>query len=255
MRRSASINHPAPETNRNKRSSPSAPPKPPKDSPMDLLVTLSLIVFVNLVGWITPGPNMFAVISAALTGGRRNGVMTGLGLSTGAVIWTLLAVLGVATLFELFPAFVFWLRMAGATYLIWLGLKALRSAWDVGSDVATERPDFDAAAPSAEKNHRGLRQAYLTGLLVSLTNPKAAFFFGSILTAFVPATASPALLAGIVLLCGALAVICHSVTATVFSTKIIARGFQRARRAITAAFGFVFAGLGLGVAYDAVRRL
>lgn len=221
---------------------------------MDLVTTLSLIIFVNLAGWITPGPNMFAVISAALTGGRQAGVMTGLGLSTGAVIWTLLAVLGVATLFELFPAFVFWLRMAGAAYLIWLGLKALRSAWDMGGDVAAERADLYEASPAPEAA-RDLRQAYLTGLLVSLTNPKAAFFFGSILTAFVPASAAPALLGGIVVLCGVLAVVCHSITATVFSTQMIVRGFQQARRAITTAFGLVFAGLGLGVAYDAVRRL
>lgn len=222
---------------------------------MDLLTTLSLIIFVNLAGWITPGPNMFAVISASLVGGRRSGVMTGLGLSTGAVIWTLLAVLGVATLFELFPAFVFWLRMAGGAYLIWLGVKALRSAWDMGSDDRTKQADFNAAASPAAQSCYGLRQAYLTGLLVSLTNPKAAFFFGSILTAFVPAGASPSLLGGIVMLCGALAVICHSITATVFSTEIVVRSFQRARRIITAAFGFVFAGLGLGVAYDAMRRL
>lgn len=218
---------------------------------MDLLTTLSLIVFVNLAGWITPGPNMFAVITAALTGGRRCGVMTGLGLSTGAVIWTLLAVLGVAALFELFPQFVFWLRMAGALYLIWLGVKALRSAWLMGADFAVEEQNAFTATDRAAN----LRQAYITGLLVSLTNPKAAFFFGSILTAFVPATASPTLLAGIVLLCGAVAVICHSITATVFSIAMIARGFRRARRAMTAAFGFVFAGLGLGVAYDAMRRL
>ena len=140
-------------------------------------------------------------------------------ISTGAVIWTLLAVLGVATLFELFPAFVFWLRMAGAAYLIWLGLKALRSAWDMGGDGAAARADFDTAASPAGKGRCGLWQAYATGLLVSLTNPKAAFFFGSILTAFVPASASPALLGGIVVLCGGLAVVYGAVIALIVANQ------------------------------------
>ena len=99
------------------------------------------------------------------------------------------------------------------------------------------------------------RKAFVTGFLVSATNPKAALFFGSILTAFVPVGASTELLAGIVVLCGVFAVAGHTVTATVFSTAVVVRAFTRAQRAITALFGVVFAGLGLGVAYDALRRV
>ena len=54
---------------------------------------------------------------------------------------------------------------------------------------------------------------------------------------------------------GLLAVAGHSVTATVFSTRLIVGFFNRARRALSAVFGLVFAGLGLGVAYDALRRV
>ncbi|WP_282607019.1 LysE family translocator [Pelagibius sp. Alg239-R121] len=211
---------------------------------MDLLVTLLLIVFVNLVAWITPGPNMIAVMSASMIGGRYNGILTGLGLSTGAVFWAGLAVMGVTALFELFPSIVFWLRILGATYLIWLGARALCSALAMDAGALTPRP-----------SHANARRAYLNGLLVSLTNPKAAFFFGSILTAFVPANASAAFLVGVVVLCGLLAVLCHSITATVFSSKLVVRKFNDARRGLTAAFGFVFAGLGLGIAYDTLRRL
>ena len=48
--------------------------------------------------------------------------------------------------------------------------------------------------------------------------------------------------------------ICHNVTATVFSTRGVVRAFDRMRRLATAVFGMVFAGLGLAVAYDSVRR-
>lgn len=210
---------------------------------MDLLPILSSIVVVNLVAWITPGPTMIAVMSASLADGRRAGLLTGFGLSAGATIWAGLAVLGVAALFELFPTALLALRIAGAGYLLWLGFKSLRSA------LRSDAGGF-AAAVGATRS----RRAFRTGLLVSLTNPKAALFFGSILTAFVPHDASPALLAGIVGLCAVLAVICHSVTATVFSTRGVVRAFDHMRRLATAAFGVVFAGLGMAVAYDSVRR-
>ena len=211
---------------------------------MDLLAILSPIVLVNLVAWITPGPNMIAVMSASLTGGRRAGLLTGLGLSAGAFVWAGLAVLGVATLFELFPNALLALRLAGAGYLLWLGFRSLRAA------LRGDTSGLAASAGSARPQH-----AFRTGLVVSLTNPKAALFFGSILTAFVPIDASPALLGGIVVLCAVLAVACHSITATLFSACAVVRAFERMRRTATALFGMVFAGLGLAVAWDSVRRL
>ncbi|WP_193184088.1 LysE family translocator [Nisaea sediminum] len=211
---------------------------------MDLLAIYSPIILINLLAWISPGPNMIAVMSSAMARGRRSGLLTGLGLSTGATVWSILAVLGVSALFELFPDAVVLLRLAGAGYLLWLGLKALRSAAYGGTgDI------------SADVSGQSGKRAYLTGLLVSLTNPKAALFFGSILTAFVPANAGTWLLASIVLLCAALAILCHSITATVFSTAPMIRLFARARRRINVAFGIVFAGLGAGIAYDTLRRL
>ncbi|MEQ9334280.1 LysE family transporter [Thalassobaculum sp.] len=211
---------------------------------MDLLVILSSIVLANLIAWITPGPNMIAVMSASLTGGRRAGLLTGLGLSAGATVWAGLAVLGVATLFELFPNALLALRLAGAGYLLWLGFRSLRAA------LLDDTSGLVASVGSARTP-----RAFRTGLLVSLTNPKAALFFGSILTAFVPIDASPALLGGIVALCAVLAVTCHSVTATLFSAGRVIRAFERMRRTATALFGVVFAGLGLAVAWDSIRRL
>ena len=210
---------------------------------MDLLPTFASIALVNLVAWITPGPNMIAVMSASLTRGRRAGLLTGLGLSAGATVWAGLAVVGVASLFDLFPHAVLALRMAGAGYLVWLGLKSLRAALGPGPG--------GHAAPAAPAR---AGSAFRTGLLVSLTNPKAALFFGSVLTAFVPAEATGGVLAAVVLLCSVLAVACHSITATVFSTDCAVGFFRRARRSIGMLFGLTFLGLGLAVACDSVRR-
>ncbi len=210
---------------------------------METALVLLGVLAVNLLGWITPGPNMIAVMNASLTHGRRHGIYTGLGLSAAALLWTLLAVFGVTALFELFPLFVFWLKLAGAGYLLWLGYRSLRAA-------------FHNRGGRFQLQGSGMRgrQAFLTGFLVSATNPKAAFFFGSILTAFVPQGASTGMLAAIVTICLAVAIVGHSITATVFSTRLAVGLFDRFKRGISAVFGVIFGGLGLAVAYDTLRR-
>lgn len=210
----------------------------------ELLSILLTVTLVNLVAWVTPGPNMLAVISASVSNGRRSGILTGLGIATGCAIWAALAMIGVTALFELFPHFVFVLKLMGATYLLWLGFKALQAA------LLLEASDF-----SVNQSHLSGWRAFRTGFIVTLTNPKAALFFGSILTAVVPANAPPGTHVAVVVLCTTLGVVCHTITATAFSTDFAVRRFRAAGRKINALFGVIFAGFGLGVAYDACRKL
>jgi len=210
---------------------------------MDLLIALGTIVLVNVAAWITPGPNMLAVVSASLTLGRRHGVATGIGLALGALIWSICAVLGVAVLFDMFPRAVFALKLIGAGYLVWLGAKSIKAATETSNSISL-----------ASTNNRALRQSFRTGFLVSITNPKAALFFGSVMTAFIPASASSWFLTLVVAICGLLAVILHSITATVFSTNVAVGVFQRFQSTISYTIGAVFIGLGGSIAYAALRR-
>lgn len=210
---------------------------------MDLFSPLAAIVAVNLAAWITPGPNMLAVIAASLAGGRVQGIATGAGLAAAATLWALAAVLGVATMFELFPQVAVALKLAGAAYLVWLGARSLRTALRQGASMETAR-----LAPAS------LLRAFRTGFLVSMTNPKAALFFGSVMTAFVPVAAPGWFLAAVVALCGVLAILLHAITATVFSTDVALRAFARGRRWISGLFGIAFLAMGAMVAHAALRR-
>ncbi|KQI67620.1 hypothetical protein AN189_13840 [Loktanella sp. 3ANDIMAR09] len=210
---------------------------------MGFVLSLGTIILVNVAAWITPGPNMLAVMTASLTLGRKHGLATGFGLACGALIWSIFAVLGVAILFDLFPRAVIALKLAGAAYLIWLGFKSINAARKQNDAMSlTEAPD------------RTIKQSFTSGFVVSMTNPKAALFFGSVMTAFIPTTASNWFLALVVFICGLLAVVLHSITATVFSTKIAMRVFHRFQTAISYTFGAIFVGLGGSIAYAALRR-
>ena len=204
--------------------------------PTDFFATFIALITINMLAWLSPAPNMLVIISAA-TKSRKDGYITALGVGFGGVIWGLLAVSGVAIVFELFPKAALALRLLGAGYLIWLGYKSWRSTAPMGA--------LPRATPAPFK----------TGLLVMMTNPKAVLYFGSILTAFVPPHAPLWLLLLIVAMGSVQATIQNLITASVFSAPPVQRWFKAAHRLLQRLFGTLYIALGLGVAVDAARKL
>jgi threonine/homoserine/homoserine lactone efflux protein len=129
---------------------------------------------VALVVIVTPGQDTALTIRNTLAGGRRSGVLTALGVSTGQCAWTLLTSLGLAALLLASePAFLA-LKIVGALYLVWLGIH---SFVDAARGVRHGRVAVVRLAP---------RTAYRRGLLSNLGNPKMALFFTSLLPQFAP---------------------------------------------------------------------
>ncbi len=143
------------------------------------LTQLALYVAAALVLAVTPGPGIFYVAARTLAGGRAEGVASSSGTGFGGMVHVLAGSLGVSAVVlasaELFTA----LKLIGAAYLVWLGLRTFRSARrDVSAGL-----DGGAAAPPI-----GPRRAFREGVLVEALNPKTAAFF----LAFVPQFVDPA---------------------------------------------------------------
>jgi threonine/homoserine/homoserine lactone efflux protein len=118
---------------------------------------------------VTPGQDTALTIRNTLLGGRRAGVRTALGVSTGQAVWTLASSAGIAAVIAASePAFLA-LRLAGAAYLVFLGAQTLRAAVRGGRRHAAVR---------------GRHSPYRQGLLSNLGNPKMAVFFTSLLPQF-----------------------------------------------------------------------
>ncbi len=84
---------------------------------------------------VTPGPDTALTIRNALRGGRRAGLLTAAGVASGQAVWALFTAAGVAAILRASqPAFVA-LRLAGAAYLLWLGIQSLRAAFAPGPDA------------------------------------------------------------------------------------------------------------------------
>lgn len=131
---------------------------------------------VSVVVIVTPGPDTALTVKNALLGARRGGVCTAAGVATGQAIWALFAGVGIAALLEgAQPAYVA-LRIAGASYLVWLGMRALVAA-------LRRRSARPLAGPAASRGISG-GAAYRQGLLSNLLNPKMVVFFVSLLPQF-----------------------------------------------------------------------
>jgi RhtB (resistance to homoserine/threonine) family protein len=139
---------------------------------VELLPFLALSVLLILI----PGPDTAIVTKNALLGGRRSGVLAAIGVSVGLTIWTVAAAFGIAALLRASAVAFLILKLAGAVYLIWIGVQMLRAR------------DLLAAATNAGHGsaRRGAgRKALRQGLLSDLGNPKIAVFFTSFLPQFV----------------------------------------------------------------------
>jgi threonine/homoserine/homoserine lactone efflux protein len=126
---------------------------------------------------VTPGQDTALTIRSTLLGGRRAGVLTALGVSTGQAVWTLAASAGItALLLASEPAFLA-VKLAGAIYLVFLGGQMLVRALRRSPAPAHVVKPGSALAPLT---------AYRQGVLSNLGNPKMAVFFTSLLPQFAP---------------------------------------------------------------------
>ena len=133
----------------------------------DLYVAYLLACIVII---IVPGPTVTLIIANSLTHGTRAGLLNVAGTQIGIAFMIALVAIGLASLIEALGWWFDWVRLAGAAYLVWLGIKLLRSTGSAGEP---------ARAPSPRGGF------LLQGFLVAVSNPKTLVFFGAFLPQFI----------------------------------------------------------------------
>ena len=143
---------------------------------------LALYVVVVFVAMIAPGPDMMFVLATGARGGARAGLLATLGVATSEIVQITAVAAGLSALFAAAPAAFTVLRLAGAAYLLYLGVQALRSARR-GSPVAGQ--GAGRRRPASGGRRVSGRYAYLRGLVTNLVNPKMVTFAVAFLPQFV----------------------------------------------------------------------
>ncbi|HXA28509.1 MAG TPA: LysE family translocator [Candidatus Angelobacter sp.] len=143
------------------------------------LLSFSAVAFVLI---LIPGPSVLFVVGRALSLGRRAALLSVAGNAVGEYVQVLAVAVGIGSLIERSVALLTAVRLAGAAYLVFLGVRAILQRAQITRALHDARP-----APSRSRILRD-------GLVVGATNPKTLAFFLAVLPGFVdPAAAAPTL--------------------------------------------------------------
>ncbi|HKV88732.1 MAG TPA: LysE family translocator [Candidatus Dormibacteraeota bacterium] len=135
---------------------------------------LLAFIGVSILLAITPGPDMAVVTKNALAHGRRGVVLTTTGIGLALAVWVTATAVGLSAVLRASSDLLFILKLAGAAYLAYLGVRSLLDS--------RRRPgDLLAAAPPAAPS----RSIFQQGFLSAISNPKLGVFFVTFLPQFV----------------------------------------------------------------------
>lgn len=137
---------------------------------------LLLFLITSVAITVAPGPDNLQVLARGMAQGRRAGVAAGLGFASGCLVHTVVAAVGLAAVLRSSPLVFEAIKLAGAAYLVWLGVQALRSRGALAGGMDS------AAVP--------LGKVFRQSVLANLMNPKVTLFFLVFLPQFVKADAA-----------------------------------------------------------------
>ncbi|MCP3856771.1 MAG: LysE family translocator [Actinomycetia bacterium] len=145
----------------------------------DTLLAFSLATLALL---LLPGPAVMYIVTRSATQGRRAGLVSVAGIHVGTVVHVGAAMVGLSAIVAASATAFTVVKLAGATYLIWLGIESVRSY------RAGDQPKV-----TLSQGVRPLRRIFWDGVVLNVLNPKTAVFFLSFVPQFIdPASATPA---------------------------------------------------------------
>jgi threonine/homoserine/homoserine lactone efflux protein len=204
---------------------------------MEYLGVLGGIASMFLLACLSPGPVWMVITSTSIAVSRRAGVLTGLGVAGATLTWATVAMLGLGVLLAQLAWLSAAIRLAGAAYLVWLGVKLIAGA-------RRPTPSMGALPAMPHRASAALRCGYCT----SMTNPKAAAFFGSIFVVMLPDHAPFWVYLLAVVQLAALSAAWHCGLAVVFSAPSVQAGYRKIKARIDVVIGAVLIALGCRLA-------
>ena len=200
--------------------------------PLSLWLSMSLICFL---GAMSPGPSLTVVVQNTLSGGRLQGVITGISHSFGIVIWAGLTAGGIGLLITQQPDLFKGMRYAGAAFLVYLGIRSLRGAAGTANALQSSN---NVPSTSAARD----------GFLIAILNPKIALFFLALFSQFVRPEAGMGEKVIMALTAGGIDALWYIIVALLLSHSAILDRLRARARFLDRLFGLILIGLAIRVA-------
>ena len=220
------------------------------------LSTLAVFVPASIALILAPGPDSLYVLTRSIGGGQRNGLASALGTSTGILVHTTAAVLGLSAILRTSALAYTVVKYAGALYLLYLGVQTIRHKEDF--DLQVDDADTDAEADSGGgvggeiSTDVDTVESYRRGVVINVLNPKVAVFFLALLPQFVTPGAGAWLDMSLLGVTFTVLTMCYLGTLALVSSRVKAVLTNRPRvtDAIRWAAGSVIIGFGIELAID-----
>jgi RhtB (resistance to homoserine/threonine) family protein len=200
-----------------------------------------VLAFAGIV-WLAamaPGPDFAIVVRQSVASGVRSGMAAALGVGAGVFVWAVAAAVGVAALLAASAVAFTVVKVVGAAYLLYLGVRALRAA--------TQRDDgpSDGGSDSASD---AVWRSFRQGLITNVLNPKAAAFFVALMPQFVGSGSAYGTTVLLAAVAGMTALVWFCVLANLVGAlrRVLAR--PSVRRVVDAVTGAALVGLGIRLA-------
>ena len=201
------------------------------------------VAFVHLLAVASPGPDFAIVVRESVTHGRTAGTWTALGVGAGILVHVTYSLLGIGLIVAQSAVLFNLLKWLAAAYLLYLGIKALRSG---------PAPDPDAVTQIAG-SARSARGAFVSGFITNGLNPKATLFFLSLFTLVINPHTPLAIQAGYGLYLACATAAWFSLVALLFSHSRVRSGFARMGHWFDRLMGVVLVGLAVRLVFSEVR--
>jgi len=186
------------------------------------ITQFSLYIAAALLLAVTPGPGIFYVAARSLAGGRAEGIASSFGTALGGLVHVVAGALGVSAIVLASAELFMVLKLLGAAYLVWLGLRTIMDA------RRSTGPDMGGVSAPA----MGTRRAFREGVVVEALNPKTAAFFLAFIPQFLDPSAGAVALPFILLGC-------ISVALNTLADIVVAIGASRLREGASTRPGLI----------------
>ena len=135
------------------------------------ITNFETFLFAGIILNLTPGADTMYILGRSISQGKKAGIMSALGISTGSLVHCIIASFGLSIIIAKSAIAFSTIKYLGAVYLIYLGVKAL---------LTKSRKEFEIEQLDKKKSSN--RKIFISGILTNILNPKVALFFFGILT-------------------------------------------------------------------------
>ncbi|MFW9082061.1 LysE family translocator [Pseudomonas sp. P2757] len=191
------------------------------------------VFLVYLAGVVIPGPNFVAVVHKAVAASRSEALALVAGIVLVNLFWGASAIAGVGIVFAAFPWAALIVKVLGAAYLMWFGLRLLIKSGQ-GASIS-ERPSVDGSC----------RQSFIQGIVTNIGNPKSMAFYAAVFSAAAPAHVSTGTFLSMLAVVVVVSLIWYGLVAIALSQPKIASAYRSRKTAIDRVCGGLILSLGV----------